>query len=104
MRRVGQRAGSTTSDDTTGKAQGRIKKGSVIPGFGLVIMLACAGFFYKAGEEEYSSGLLLAVVSVALWLAGAYWLGLGLIASFLVQLGFFAALTIWNVVRDKPKK
>jgi uncharacterized membrane protein YfcA len=76
----------------------------VVPGFGLVVMLACASFFYKAGEEEYSAGVILAVVSIVLWLIGAYWLGLGWITSFLVQLGLFAALTIWNVIRDKSGK
>ena len=70
----------------------------------MVIMLACAGFFYKAGEEEYSLGIVLAVASIALWLAGAYWFGFSSISSFFVQLGLYALLTAWNVVRDKPKK
>lgn len=76
----------------------------MVPGFGLVIMLACACFFYKVGEEEYTSGLILGVASVGLWLGGSYLLGLGWIGSLLGQAGLFAVLTVWNVIRDKPGK
>ena len=79
-------------------------KGKMIPGFGLVMMLACAVFYYRVGEDEYSSGVLLAAISIGLWLGGSYFLDLGWIGCILVQLGFFAVLTVWNVVRDKLKK
>ena len=79
----------------------------MIPGFGLVIMLACAAFFYHAGEEAYSSdssGIWLAAVSIGLWLTAAYLLAVGWFGCILVQVGLFAALTVRNVMRDKPKK
>ena len=76
----------------------------MIPGFGLVIMLAFAAFFYHAGEEAYSSGIPLAAISLGLWLATGYVLNVGWLGHTLVQVGLFAALTARNVMRDKPKK
>jgi hypothetical protein len=73
----------------------------MIPSLGLVAMLACAVFYYKIGESEYSSGLVMGCVSVALWLAASFFLGWGWLGCLLVQATFFAGLTIWNVVRDK---
>ncbi len=72
--------------------------------FGLVIMLACATFFYHAGEEAYSSGTPLAVASIVLWLVAAYFLAFGWLGCILVQVGLFAALTARNVMKDKTKK
>jgi hypothetical protein len=74
------------------------------PGFGLVIMLACAAFFYHAGEEAFSSGIPLAAVSIVLWLAAAYLLAFGWLGCILVQVGLFAVLTARNVMNDKTKK
>jgi hypothetical protein len=76
----------------------------MIPGFGLVIMLACAAFFYRAAEEEHSSGIVLAAVSIGLWFAAAYLLAFGWLGCILFQIGLFAALTARNVMRDKTKK
>jgi hypothetical protein len=76
----------------------------MIPGFGLVIMLACAAFFYHAGEQEYSSGIPLAAVSIALWFAAGYLLAFGWLGCILIQVGLFAVLTARNVMRDKSKK
>jgi hypothetical protein len=76
----------------------------MIPTFGLVMMAACAALFYHAGEEQFSSGIPLAAVSIGLWLAAAYFLGFGWLGCILVQVGLFAALTARNVMRDKPKK
>ena len=69
------------------------------PGFGLVAMIACLVFYYRLGEAEYSSGLILAGVSLARWLAGCYALHLGLLGCLLVQLCLFIGLTIWNMIR-----
>jgi hypothetical protein len=69
------------------------------PGFGLVIMLACAVFYYRLGEAEYGGGLLLGAASLALWLAGAYFLHFGLLGCLLVQACPFIGLTIWNMTR-----
>lgn len=73
-------------------------------GFGLVMMLACAAFFYHAGEEEHSSGILLAAVSIGLWLVAGYFLAFEWLGCFLVQVGLFAVLTVWNTMREKIKK
>ena len=74
------------------------------PGFGLVAMLACAVFYYRLGEQEYSSGIWPAAVSIALWLGAGYFLGFGMLGSILVQVGLFVVLTLWNVVRERFKK
>jgi hypothetical protein len=76
----------------------------MIPGFGLVAMLACAVFFYRLGEQEYSSGIWPAAVSVGLWLGPSYFLGLGMLSNILVQVGLFVVLWLYNVVRDKTTK
>ena len=74
------------------------------PTLGLLFMAACAIFYYRVGEQEYSSGIAIAAVSVALWLGGEFLLGFGLLGSILVQVGLFAALTAWNLLRDEKKK
>ena len=71
--------------------------------FTLVIIIACAVFYYRVGESDYDSGMLLAALSVALWLGGSYFLGLGLTGSLLVQVSLFFVLTFWNMAQDKPK-
>jgi len=72
--------------------------------FTLVIIIACAVFYYRVGESDYDSGLLLAALSVGLWVGGSYFLGLGLTGSLLVQASLFFALTFWNMAQDKPKR
>jgi len=74
----------------------------MIPGFGLLAMIACAVFYYRLGEYEYSSGTLLAVGSVALWLLASYVLHLGLLGSLLVQASLFAVLWVRNVIKGGP--
>jgi len=76
----------------------------LIPGFPLIAMVACAVFYYHVGEQEYSSGILLAVVSIALWIGAGYFLAFGWLGCILTQVALFAALTIWNLVREKHTK
>jgi len=76
----------------------------MIPGFGSIMMIACAVFYYHVGDQEYSSGILLAGVSIALWFAAGYYLSLGWFGCILVQVGLFVVLTMLNVVRDKIKR
>lgn len=68
--------------------------------FGLVIALACAAFFYKAGEQETSTGLwwggLSALVSAVMLLR----LGGGVLPVLLGQLGLLLAITLFRVWRD----
>jgi hypothetical protein len=76
----------------------------MFPSFGLLIMLACAVFYYRLGEQEYSSGIWLACVSIGLWLAAGYLLALGWVGCVLLQVGLFGVLTVWNLVRQRFKK
>jgi uncharacterized membrane protein YfcA len=71
------------------------------PGFGFVIMLCCAAFYYKIGEMERSSGLLWGAISLLLWLVASYFLGWGMPGCLLIQFGLFVGLTLWNVIRGK---
>ena len=73
----------------------------MIYSFHLVIMLACAVFYYKVGEAEYSSGILLAGISVLLWLGTAYGLQWGVLGCLLVQAGLSVLLTVWNGLRRR---
>ena len=61
------------------------------------------GVFYRAAGEEHASGILLAAVSVGLWLASGYFLAFGWLGCILVQVGLFAALTARNIMREKKK-
>ncbi len=69
--------------------------------FVLVIMIACAVFYYRVGELEYDGGLPFAALSVGVWLASAYLLGLGWVSCLLMQAGLFVALTFWNMARKR---
>ena len=69
----------------------------------ILLIVCCASFYYRVGEAEYDSGILLAVVSAALWLIGSFALGFGLITNLVVQVGLFFALSIWNMVRRDRK-
>ena len=71
----------------------------MIPGLGLVVMLACVVFYYRLGESEYDSGLAIAGLSLMLWLGGAYLLHFGLLGCILTQGVLFAGLTVWNATR-----
>ena len=67
-------------------------------------MLACAVFFYRLGEQEYSFGIWTAAVSVGLWFGAGYFLGFGMLGCLLVQVGLFGVLWLWNVLRDKTAR
>jgi hypothetical protein len=71
----------------------------MIADFGFLIMIACAVFYYRLGEHEYSSGTLLAAVSICLWLMSDFLLGLGLLGHILLQAALFVALWAWNIAR-----
>ena len=60
-------------------------------------------FYYRVGEQEYSSGGLLALISVALWVIGILVLKFGWLGNLLLQVGLFFALTSWNMMRKLPK-
>jgi hypothetical protein len=60
-------------------------------------------FYYRVGEQEYSSGGLLALVSVTLWVIGAFLFKFCWLGKLLLQVGLFFALTVWNMTRPTPK-
>jgi len=61
-----------------------------------VLLLACAVFYYRAGEFEESSGLAWAALSVLISVAIWRWLHGGFIAILLGQVGFFAGITLYR--------
>ena len=71
--------------------------------FPLLLVVCCAVFYYRVGEQEYGSGWALALASAALWLIGSFGLGLGWLGNLLVQVGLFFALTFWNMQRRDRK-
>ncbi len=73
------------------------------PTFPFLMMPACAVFYYRRGESEYSSGWLLAVVSLTLWLGAVYLLGFGWPGCLAVQGGWFGVLYLWNLWRSPIK-
>ena len=67
-------------------------------------LLACAFFFYRAGEFERgrSPGLLWAALSILISAAIWGWLHGGLIAVALGQVGLFAGITLYRVWKESP--
>ncbi len=70
-----------------------------MPYWSILIVIGCVSLYYKVGEEEHGSGILLALISLVLWVAGSFALGLGWLGNLLVQVGLFLALTCWNMWR-----
>ena len=69
----------------------------------ILLIICCAVFYYRVGEQEYGSGGLLALISVALWVIGVLLLKFGYLGNLLLQGGLFFALTSWNMMRKPPK-
>jgi len=69
--------------------------------FTFILALACAIFFYRAGEFEGSSGLAWAAVSLLISVAIWQWLHGGIIAVLLGQAGLFVGITLYRS-RKKP--
>lgn len=66
---------------------------------GVMLMAACATFFYIYGEHERSAGWKYALTSAGIWAVIALLLGRGLLWQFLGQVGLFAVLTLLNMLR-----
>lgn len=64
--------------------------------FTFILLLACAVFFYRAGEFEGSSGLAWAALSLLISVAIWRWLHGGFIAVLLGQVGLFAGITLYR--------
>ena len=69
----------------------------------LLLIICCVVFYYRLAEQEYSSGGLLALVSVALWAIGVLVLKFGWLGNLLLQVGLFFALTCRNMMRKPPR-
>ncbi len=61
-----------------------------------VLLLACAVFFYRAGEFEGGSGLAWAALSLLISVAIWRWLHGGFIAVLLGQVGLFVGITLYR--------
>src|SRR2546425_859324 len=64
--------------------------------FTFVLLLACAVFFYRAGEFEGSSGLAWAALSILISVAIWRWLHRRFIAVLLGQVGLFVGITLYR--------
>ena len=69
--------------------------------FMALLMLGSVSFYYKVGESEYTSGLLLGGLSLLVWLVTWLALGWGALGCILGQVGIFAVLTAINIIRDR---
>jgi uncharacterized membrane protein YfcA len=74
-----------------------------MPYTSLLLIICCAVFYYRLGEQEYGSGGLLALISVVLWVVGVFLFKFGWLGNLLLQVGLFFALTLWNMMRPPPK-
>jgi hypothetical protein len=70
-----------------------------VPYTTLLIIICCAVFYYRVGEQEYGSGGLLALVSVVLWGIGILVLKFGALGNLLLQASLFLAMSLWNMRR-----
>ena len=70
-----------------------------------LFLLACAVFFYRAGEfgRERSSGWAWTALSILISAAIWGWLHGGLIAVALGQVGLFAGITLCRLWEDPPQ-
>ena len=67
--------------------------------FNSVLLVVFAIFFYRAGESENCPGLLWAAMSVLISLLIWQWLGWGLLAMILGQVGLFASIGVYRAIR-----
>ncbi len=64
--------------------------------FTFVLLVACAVFFYRAGEYEGSSGLAWAALSIFISITIWRWLNGGFIGVLLGQFGLFVGITLYR--------
>jgi len=64
-------------------------------------MIACAIFFYRAGEFDGSSGLLWAALSVVISVVAWRVFGWGILGILMAQTGLFVGITVFRMLR-KP--
>ena len=69
--------------------------------FGILMIVACAVFYYRVAEIENRSGILWASLSIALSLAAGMVLGLGGGGMLLIQLVPFLLMLGLNMMSDR---
>ena len=67
--------------------------------FNFLLMVVFAIFFYRAGEFDGGPGLLWAALSAVISFLIWQWLGWGLLAMILGQVGLFVAIGVFRVIR-----
>ena len=72
-------------------------RSQVVP---VLLILACAAFFYRAGEEDGYSGVLWGGLSILISLVLYLVLNGGFLGIVLGQLGLFVAITAYRVRRE----
>jgi hypothetical protein len=70
--------------------------------FNFVLLLACAVFFYRAGEFERTSGLLWAGLSILVSLGIWFLLHGGFFSVLLGQVGLFVGITLYRYWKNPP--
>ena len=68
--------------------------------FTFVLTLACAAFFYRAGQAEGESGFTWAALSVVISLGIWLWLHGGFFSVTLGQVGLFVGITVYRSLRE----
>ena len=66
-----------------------------------VLLVACAIFFYRAGEDENSSGMLWGFLSVLISVLVWRVLGWGFLGVLFGQILLFVGITLFRTWRDK---
>lgn len=70
---------------------------------GYIAIAVVASVFYYIGDHEYrQKGWLLALISVILSFIALFFIPLGFIGIFVINVLFFVGLMIFNVASNKP--
>lgn len=67
-----------------------------------VIIVACAVFFYRIGNADYGSGILLWGLSIIISICALLFLPFPVLSLLAGQVLLFVNLTIYNLTRKKP--
>ncbi len=73
----------------------------MMPMLQVVVLVACATFYYRAAELERESGILWAGLSVLVFLLGWLALGWGLLGCIGGQVALFIGITLVRAVRSQ---
>ena len=72
-----------------------------MPYFAILVIAVGAAFYYRAAEFENESRLLWCGLSIVISLATLFWLHWGWLGALLGQVGLFAGITLFRIMR-KP--